>query len=87
MKISQCLGVNLRTVQRIQKELDESNGDYKDMAAWKLHFDHSDEKITPEFVGEIQAIIDNDPSKSIRSIVMNIVVFEVWFGLMAYQPL
>ena len=29
MKISQCLGVNLKTVQRIWKELDESSDDYE----------------------------------------------------------
>ena len=33
MKISQCLGVNMKTVQWIQKELDESNDDSKSMVA------------------------------------------------------
>ena len=37
-------------MQRILKDLDESNEDYKDTAAQKLHFDHSDEKRTPKFV-------------------------------------
>ena len=31
-KISQCLGVNLSTMQTIRKKLDESNGDYKEIA-------------------------------------------------------
>ena len=39
IKTSECLGVNLKTVQRIQKELDESNGDYKSMVAQKPHSD------------------------------------------------
>ena len=34
MTILECLVVNLRTGQRIKKELDESNGDYKGVAAW-----------------------------------------------------
>ena len=37
-----CLGVNLRTVQRIQKELNESSGDYEDTITWKPHSDRSD---------------------------------------------
>ena len=51
---------------RIRKELDESTGDYEDTA------DPSDKKIIPEFVGEIQAMID----KLIRSIARQIRVAE-----------
>ena len=51
MKISQSFGVNLWTMQRIQKELGESIGDYEGTATQKLHFDHSNEKRTPGFVG------------------------------------
>ena len=50
-KISGCLGANLRTVQRIGKELNESNG------GW-LHFDRSDIKRTTDFLGEIQYMIE-----------------------------
>ena len=42
------------------------------MAAQKPHFD----KRTPKFVVEIQAMIDYNPSKAIRSIVRDIVVSE-----------
>ena len=70
-KGSECLIVNLRTVQKIQKELNEFRDDYESTAAPKSHSDHSDEKWTPKFVGEIQAMIDNDPSESIRSIAKN----------------
>ena len=41
MKISECLGIKPRTVQRIQKELDDSNGDYEGMAAQKPQSDIS----------------------------------------------
>ena len=58
-------------MQKIWKELDEFNGDYGGMAAQKPHSDHSDKKRTPKFVGEIQAIIDNDPSESIKSVAKN----------------
>ena len=61
------LSFNLKTVQWIQTELDDSDGDYEGLATWKPHFDRYDWKRTPEFVGEIQVMIVNDPSKSIRS--------------------
>ena len=35
--ISQCLRVSLRTVQKIRKELGESNGDYEGAAARETH--------------------------------------------------
>ena len=38
----------------------------------KPHFDCSDKKRTPEFVGEIQAVMNNDPSRSIKSITRDI---------------
>ena len=37
MKISLCLGPNLRAVQTIQKALVESNGNYEGMADQKSH--------------------------------------------------
>ena len=44
MNISKCLSVNLKTMQRIQKELDESTGDYEGTAAQKPHSNCSDKK-------------------------------------------
>ena len=55
---------------------DESNGDYEGTAAWKPHSDSSDKKRTPEFVGEIQAMIDSDFNQSIRSIIRDMEVYE-----------
>ena len=75
-KTSDSLGIDLRTNQRIQKELDKSNGDYEGTALQKPHSDHSYEKKTLEFVAEIQAIINNNLSKSVSFIVRNMDVFE-----------
>ena len=61
-KISQCLTVDLKTVQKMWKELNKSNGDYKGTTTWEFHFDN---KRTSEFLGKISTMID---SKSIRSI-------------------
>ena len=74
--ISECFGVNLRAVQRIRKEFGESNGDYEGTVAREAHFARSDKKRTPEFVGEIKIIIDNDPSKSRRAIAKDTGVSE-----------
>ena len=35
-KISQCSSVNLKTMQRIRKELDGFNGDYEGTTVWRL---------------------------------------------------
>ena len=45
-------------MQGIFKKLNESKRQYKNTAAEKPLYDHSDEKITPKYVGEIQAMID-----------------------------
>ena len=63
-KISQCLTVDLKTVQKMWKELDKSNGDYKGTTTWKFHSDHFNKR-TSEFLGKISTMIDNNPSKSI----------------------
>ena len=76
MKILECLGVNLRTLQRIRKELDESNSDYEGAESRKPYSDGSDKNRTTEFVGEIQVIIDNDPSKSLRFIGRDMITSE-----------
>ena len=54
-------------MQNIGKKLDESNDYYKDTAAQKPHLDHSDKKRTPKILGKIQAMINNNPRKTIRS--------------------
>ena len=53
---------------KIRKELDESNGDSEGKVARKPHPGLSLEEQTPEFVGEIQAMVDNNPRKSTSSI-------------------
>ena len=75
-KISISSGVNLRTSQRITKELNESNGDYKGTVARKPHSDRLHKIRTPKFVGDIKAEIDNHPSQFISSITRDIGVSE-----------
>ena len=70
VKISECLGINLRTLLMIRKELDEGT------TVRKPHSDRSDKKSSLEIVGDIPAMTDNDPSKSIRSIVKDLRVSE-----------
>lgn len=47
---------------RTEDSAEESNCDYEGMESRKYHFDRSDKNRTPEFVGEIQVMIQNDPS-------------------------
>ena len=78
--ISLCFSVNMRTMPKVLKELNKSYGDNEGIAAWKPYSYHSDQKRTPEFVYEIQAMTENDPSKSIRFTArdMGVSEFLIW---------
>lgn len=52
-----------RSVQRIQKDCDESDDDYEGTEARKTDFDRSDNKQTSEIFRELQTMIDKDPYK------------------------
>ena len=49
--------------------------------------DHSDEKITPKFIGWIQAMIDNNPSKSIRPIARNMKESELLIRQVVHEDI
>ena len=73
MKISECFSVNLKTVQRIWKELDEFNC----------------EKRTPRSIGKLQAMIDNYPSETWDCLSFRQVVHEdiLYFSYNFYHNL
>ena len=58
----QSVYVSIWRLQIIRKEFGESNGDYEGTAARETHSALSDEKRTPEFVGKVKTMTDNDPS-------------------------
>ena len=60
--------------------------DYEDTAAWKLHSDRSDKKRTKS-LGEIKAVIDNDPSKSIRTITRDIAMSEFLIRQLVHEDI
>ena len=76
-KISECMDLSLGSVKKIRKELNESNGDYEGTAAQKPHSVRSEKKRALKFLGETQVMIDNDHSKSIRSLARNMGVSEL----------
>ena len=86
MKISLSLGVNLRTAKWTWKELDKFNGDYKGTTAQKFHSDHFDLKRT-KFLGEIQAIISNNPSCLIRSIAKEMGVSKFFIRQVGHEDI
>ena len=75
------MGVNLRILLNIRKELEVYNGNYEFIAAQKLHSNCSNKKRSPEFLDEILAMISNDPKKSIKSIAWNTEVSEFLISL------
>ena len=79
--IKQCLGVNLKIVQRIQKLFGLVQCDFEGTAAWKP--DCSDMKRTHKFVDEIQDIVDIDPGKSFmfKFLIRQVVYEDIWYFL------
>ena len=67
-EISEFLNISIRMVQNVRKELEDSGFDYEATAERKSHDRRSDAVRTPEFVEEVQELINNDPGKSMRAI-------------------
>ena len=61
-------------MQRIQKDLEESSGVEKGVAAWKPLSDHSNQKRSAEFLGDFRAMIVNNYCKWMKSIARNLKV-------------
>ena len=59
--------------------------DYERAAARMFHPDISEKKITPKFVANNQAMIENDPSKSISSIAKDMGVSEFLIEQVIYE--
>ena len=81
------LSIGLRTVQKIPKQLNKSNGDYKGTAAQKLPSNRSDKKRIPKFIGEILVMIHNDPNKSIRSIAKDMRISEFLISQIVHEEI
>ena len=81
-KISQCLVINLRIEQRIQKDLDESYANDDDTTARKLQMIVLIKK-TPEFVSVIQASIGKNPSQSIIIIARDLRCVRVYYQVVS----
>ena len=82
-----CLPFTLEPSVRIQSQYDDSAEDSK-RAGWvnrwlrgysnqKTHSDRYDKKITPEFAGEILAMMDYDPRKSVWFIAWDMAKFLI----------
>ena len=60
---------------------------FKGTAAQKPHYDRSHRKRTPEFLNEIQIMIDIDPYESIRSIARDMRVSEFLIRLILHKDM
>lgn len=67
-EISEFFNISIRMVQNVRRELEDSGFDYEATAKRKTHRRRSDAVRTPDFAEEIQKVIDEDPSKSMRAI-------------------
>ena len=74
-------------MQKIPKQLNKSNGDYKGTAAQKLPSNRSDKKRIPKFIGEILVMIHNDPNKSIRSIAKDMRISEFLISQIVHEEI
>ena len=68
LEISQFLNVAQSFVQKVRRELEASDGNVESLAKRRKHKPRSDTVTTPQFAQQLQDIIDEDPSKSIRAI-------------------
>ena len=73
--ISECLAVNQKIHQKIRKELNKIRSDYEGRAGRKPYSDRSDKK-RAEFVGDIEAMMNNNASKSKRFVDKDMGVTE-----------
>ena len=67
-EISEFLNVARSFVHKIHRELEASNGNVESVVKRRKHKPRSDTVRTPQFVQQVQDIIDEDLSKSIRAI-------------------
>ena len=67
--------------------MDESNHDLKGTAVQKSYSDCSDKKRTPEFVGDIKAIIANDPCEESRFTARDMGVSKLLIRLVLHEDI
>lgn len=67
-EITKFFNVSRMMRQEVRKELEDNGFDYEVTPERKTHDRKSDAFRIQEFVAEVQKIIDNKPSKSIRAI-------------------
>ncbi|XP_011068611.1 PREDICTED: uncharacterized protein LOC105154645 isoform X1 [Acromyrmex echinatior] len=76
LEISEFLNLARSFVHKVRRELEVSNGNVQSVAKRKTHKARSDTVRTSQFVQQVQGIIDEDPSKSIRAISRDLQVSE-----------
>ncbi|KAK8390563.1 hypothetical protein O3P69_010330 [Scylla paramamosain] len=75
-KISELLKVTEQLVRTVRRELISSNYDCEGAAERKHHSRRSDTVRDAEFVTQLRAMVDEDPSRSMRSIARELQVSE-----------
>ncbi|KAM0736931.1 hypothetical protein ACS0PU_000024 [Formica fusca] len=76
LEISNFLNCARSFVHKVRRELEASDGDTQSVAKRKKHEERSDTIRTTQFIQQIQAIVDENPSKSIRALARDLKVSE-----------
>ena len=76
LEISQFFNVTRPFVHKIRRELEASDGNVENVAKHRKHKPRSDAVRTPQFVQQVQDIIDEDPLISIRAFSRDLQVSE-----------
>ena len=66
-EISQFFNVVRPFVHKVRRELEASDGDVESVGSGRKHKPPSDTVRTPQFVQQVQDIIEEDPSKSLKA--------------------
>ena len=87
LKISNFLHVARSFVHKVRLELEGCDGNVSPVAKRKKHSQCSDTVRTPEFIRNVQNIIDENPGRSIRSIAKELQVSEWTIRTVVHQDI
>ena len=87
LEISNFLNVARSFVYKVRMELEINDGNVSPVAKRKKHFQRSDAIRTPEFIQNVQKIIDEDPGRSMRSIAKGLKVSEWTIRTVVHQDI
>ncbi|XP_025161974.1 uncharacterized protein LOC112590242 [Harpegnathos saltator] len=87
LEISNFLNCARSFVHKVRRELEASASDVETVAKRKKHEERSDTTKNTQFVQQVQEIVDESPSKSMRAIARDLNVSESLIRRVVYEDL